>query len=94
MKKTLSITAITFFLFAGIILFTLARCSKSSTGITIVKDLRVEYMKNPVGIDVTQPRFSWKMESKERGAAQSAYTIVVSTDKAFKKTVWNSGEGL
>jgi len=94
MKKALSITAITFFLFAGIILFTLTRCSKSSTETTIVKDLRVEYMKNPVGIDVTQPRFSWKMESKERGAAQSAYTIIVSTDEAFKKTIWNSGEVL
>ncbi len=26
-----------------------------------VRDLTVEHKKNPVGIDITQPRFSWKI---------------------------------
>jgi len=79
-------------LVAGVALSAFCKCT--STGGTIINDLRVEYMKNPVGIDVLQPRFSWKMESSERGVSQTAYTITVSTDEAFKKTVWNSGEVL
>jgi alpha-L-rhamnosidase len=58
---------------------------------TEINDLRVEYLKNPVGIDVTQPRFSWKMQSDERGASQTAYEIVVSTDPASADVIWNSG---
>lgn len=30
-----------------------------------VFDLRVEYLTNPMGIDVTYPRFSWKLKSDE-----------------------------
>jgi len=92
MKKTLPFIAI-IFLAAGVALSTLNKCT-SPAGRTIVDDLRVEYMKNPVGTDASQPRFSWKMESGERGVSQAAYTIIVSTDNAFKKVVWNSGEVL
>jgi alpha-L-rhamnosidase len=59
---------------------------------TGINDLRVEYLKNPVGIDITQPRFSWKMQSDERGALQTAYEIVVSTDIEGTNVVWNSGQ--
>lgn len=59
---------------------------------TNIYDLRVEYMKNPIGIEVGKPRFSWKMESNERGASQTAYRIIVSEDEHFKKILWNSGE--
>jgi len=58
---------------------------------TIIKDLRVEYMKNPVGIDVTHPRFSWKMESDKIGAYQEAYEIIVSTDEKGEAEIWSSG---
>ncbi len=43
----------------------------------VVHDLRVEYLTNPMGVDVSQPRFSWKIESPERGIMQGAYRIVV-----------------
>ena len=59
---------------------------------TFVYDLRVEYMKNPVGIDVNQPRFSWKLKSNKRGVFQTNYAIIVSTDESFKNEIWNSGE--
>ena len=39
--------------------------------------LQTEYMTNPVGIDVAQPRFSWQMSSSRYGASQSAYQIAV-----------------
>ena len=57
---------------------------------TVIKDLRVEYTKNPVGMDVTQPRFSWKMESDTRGVSQQAYRIIVSSDPSFQHVVWDS----
>ena len=45
-------------------------------------DLRVELEKNPIGIDVPKPRFSWKMKQKEGvfGQKQIAYRILVATD--------------
>ena len=85
MKKN-SLIAVTFFL--------LCISCESPRETTVVNDLRVEYMKNPVGIDVNQPRFSWKMESREKGVSQKAYTIMVSTDESFKTIFWSSDEVL
>ena len=51
-------------------------------------DLRTEYRKNPIGLDIKRPRFSWKMKSEERDTVQKSYHIIVS--KAGK-TVWDSG---
>lgn len=57
-----------------------------------VKNLRVEYLKNPIGIDVEKPSFSWEMESDIRGTMQISYEIIVSTDEAGVNAVWNSGQ--
>ena len=58
-------------------------------------DLRCEYNKNPVGIDVHKPRFFWKLSSGDRGAMQSAYQISVAASeqdlKSGSKLIWNSG---
>ena len=43
--------------------------------------LKCEYRANPLGIDVTRPRFSWTLASKERGAVQTAYQALVSSDE-------------
>ena len=65
----------------------------SSIGLALeVKNLRVEYLKNPIGIDVSQPRLSWEIKSDERGITQSAYEIIVSTDKDGSNPIWNSGK--
>lgn len=40
-------------------------------------DLRCEYLQNPLGIDVTQPRLSWVLASGNRDQAQSGYRILV-----------------
>ena len=57
--------------------------------------LRCEYRVNPLGIDETQPRLTWRVESRERGQRQTAYQILVaSTEAALKKNVgdlWDSG---
>lgn len=57
-----------------------------------VRNLRTEYLKNPVGIDVKTPRFSWEILSGERGAKQTAYEITVSTDKSGDNPIWTSGK--
>ena len=44
---------------------------------TLPAHLTCEYRINPVGIGVHQPRLSWKLQSGERGAKQTAYQIVV-----------------
>src|SRR5665648_59168 len=59
-----------------------------------VKDLTLEHKKDPVGIDVTQPRFSWKIVGTGNNIMQSAYSIRVATDVKFSsgKIVWQSGK--
>jgi len=59
-------------------------------------DLRCEYRCNPSGIDVTQPRLSWKIDDNRRGASQTAYRILVASDSSLlsveKADVWDSGK--
>lgn len=55
-----------------------------------IQDLKVEYIKEPLGVDVGKPRFSWQMHSKEQGCFQTAYRIIVTDEK--RKEVWNSGK--
>lgn len=50
--------------------------------------LRVENMEKPMGIDTDKPRFSWIILSDKQNVKQTAYQIIVSTDKG---EVWNSG---
>lgn len=53
-----------------------------------IYDLEVEYRKEPVGLSVRVPRFSWKLESEERDTIQTAYHIQVLSEA---ETVWDSG---
>ena len=57
-----------------------------------VNDLVCEYQTNPLGIDVTTPRLSWKLSSDLRNVTQSAYEIAVSTDAAMKKPIYETGK--
>jgi alpha-L-rhamnosidase len=55
--------------------------------------LRVEYLENPIGIDVTAPRLAWVLEHTERGEAQTAYQVQVSTSPAAGTgDQWDSGK--
>jgi alpha-L-rhamnosidase len=59
------------------------------------ENLRCEYLENPVGIDVKEPRFSWVLNHSERGQNQTAYQLIVSTDSlAESADVWDSGKVL
>ena len=49
--------------------------------------LRVEYLKNPIGIDVIKPRLSWNCEG---GVKQTAYQILATDDAG--SMVWDTGK--
>ncbi|CAH1002186.1 hypothetical protein LEM8419_03103 [Neolewinella maritima] len=74
-------------------LFLLLSLSLSSQ--TAVGSLVCEYHENPVGIDVTAPRLSWKLVSDAQDVRQSAYEIRVakSPDDLVKgrRLSWESG---
>ena len=36
----------------------------------MIRDLTIEYRKNPIGID-EKPRFSWKLESEKQDVVQT-----------------------
>ena len=57
----------------------------------VLKDLKVEYETTPMGIDVEQPRFSWRMEAldERRGYRQSAYRLAVTDGQG--RLMWDSG---
>ncbi|MBI1388229.1 MAG: Bacterial alpha-L-rhamnosidase [bacterium] len=68
--------------------------------ITITPDLqayhlRCEYLDNPLGIDSTAPRLSWKLRSNDRGQRQSAYQILAASTKENlmrdRGDLWDSG---
>lgn len=46
-------------------------------------ELKCEGLKNPMGIDISSPRFSWKLESDRENTVQSEYEIII--DGAWKK---------
>jgi alpha-L-rhamnosidase len=51
--------------------------------------LRVEYLENPISIDVVNPRFSYALQHPTRAQVQTAYHIVVKT--LAGTTVWDTG---
>jgi alpha-L-rhamnosidase len=59
-------------------------------------NLRCEYLKNPVGIDVLKPRFSWIIENPARGEGQSAYELLVASASELlsrnQGDQWDSGK--
>ena len=63
-----------------------------------VQYLRCENLINPLGLDVTRPRFSWQLSAPKdrRGVRQTAYELRVAPSvaelAAGKKAVWQSGK--
>ena len=61
-----------------------------------ITDLRTELLKSPEGIDVRQPRLSWRIESDEQNVIQTAYHILVASSPELleqgKGDIWDSGK--
>ena len=70
----------------------------SAASAVTVGQLRCEYLKEPLGIDVLQPRLSWVLRADKgaaRDQAQTGYQIVVASNRneldANQGDVWDSG---
>ncbi len=62
-------------------------------------DTTVEYMNDPIGIDVAQPRLSWKskaVDPESKNLTQTAYQILVASSRenldVDNGDLWDSGE--
>src|SRR5690554_123329 len=81
-----------------ITLFIATSCIYSAKSSINPTNLTVEYLTNPDGLDVEQPRFSWILEptkENEYGQKQTAYRILVASStnllKADEADVWDTG---
>src|ERR1700728_645351 len=61
-----------------------------------VTDLRCEYLRDPLGLDVRMPRLSWIIHSDRRDTWQAAYRILVASSSQFldanEGDLWDSGK--
>ena len=74
----------------------MAGCGGNMTSDVAVGTLRCEYLENPLGIDVVQPRLSWMLASDTRGQKQTAYQITVAGSRDAlddgAADIWDSGK--
>lgn len=63
----------------------------------LATQLKIEYLTNPLGLDVAHPRFSWVLQTSKKvhsGEFQTAYRILVATDSSLliegKADIWDS----
>ncbi len=86
-------------LFQLLFLNTLIVHAQKTEKISVIPaDFLCEYLENPLGLDVSQPRLSWKLkalDSNKRGQKQTAYQIMVASTEELllsgKPDLWNSG---
>lgn len=61
-----------------------------------IKELKVQYLKDPVGIGTGQPLLSYLLSAEEPNQFQSAYQILAATDKELldeqTADLWDSGK--
>lgn len=61
-----------------------------------VRNARVDYKNNPLGIENTTPCFSWELQSALRNKRQSAYRLIVASSIENLDTnvgdIWDSGK--
>jgi alpha-L-rhamnosidase len=64
-------------------LILLSACSQEKTSNTKlhIENLRCEYLENPAGIDIVNPRLSWQLQSGLRGEKQTAYHLLVASSQ-------------
>jgi hypothetical protein len=93
-SKIISLLIVIALVFSLMPISAIVSASGNSTTTTIINP-KVESTVNPVGIDVTTPRFSWEMNSEVTGQLQTKYQIIVSTTAenlaANIGDAWDSG---
>lgn len=61
-----------------------------------VIDLKCEYLTNPLGIDETCPRLTWRLADNRQNAHQTAFRLIVGTDSVSVQNdlgnMWDTGK--
>ena len=68
-----------FLVFFSICSYTLLAQAQAQAQAKVI-DLRCEHLVNPLGIDASNPRLSWRMNDDRIGAKQTGYRVWVNTD--------------
>ena len=72
----------------------LASCESNQSSARLYA-LHCEGQENPLGIDRQQPQLQWKIRDGRRGAAQTAYQVLVASSPALLSAdqgdLWDSG---
>lgn len=83
----------------GFVLALLTSVAWGATASLVPVELQTEYLTNPLGLDVTQPRLSWKLHAAtpgDRALSQTAYHLrVASTSERLRDgtaDLWDSAE--
>ncbi len=67
----------------------------AAPGLT-VKNLRTEYLVNPIGLEERSPRFFWVLDSQQTGQYQAAYRVIVASSPTLlnqdKGDLWDTGK--
>jgi alpha-L-rhamnosidase len=83
-----------FLLALGGVLLDCSRACAAAEGL-VPEFLRCECRKDPLGIDETAPRLSWRLRSPSRGDQQTAWRILVASSRSWLDLdygdLWNSG---
>ncbi len=70
--------------------------ASSDDGASAPTNLRVEWLREPLGLTAAHPRFSWELVDPGDGALQTSYRVLVAEDAAKlargEGDVWDSGE--
>src|SRR5580692_9810678 len=73
-----------------------APAASAAVGPEAPSHLRCEYLTDPLGIDVVEPRFAWIPNHTQRGQAQTAYQVLVSNSAEAlnhnRGDAWDSGK--
>ena len=72
-----------------LLVYTILETTLFASGVNI-ENLRCEYLTNPSGIDIVNPRLSWIIESSLRGERQTAFEVVVAS--SAEKLAINQGD--
>ena len=74
----------------------LTGCQADKANEHIPYDLRCQYLQNPLGIEASTPRLSWRLVTATKAVEQSAYQILVADNEGVLNTnkgnYWDSGK--
>lgn len=96
LKRTLAIILMACFLITVVDFPVMADTEAPTESSATPAELKTENLTAPIGIDATNPRFSWLNISSEREWRQSAYQIIVSSSEENINNndgdMWDSGK--